>query len=220
MAAARRTGVGVAFARGSNHFGPINRRTRSGHAVKASPVIIASNATTTIAPAGWTRAPFVLGQQPAGDSGVPVPGGDPVMLDIAMSVAARAQDPRCGKERGADSGHGHNHAAGLPTTNPNAALDGFLQPIGGHKGSGLSIMIDLFTGLLSGAAYLTHVQSWNKTPDRPAEPRPHVHPDRHRPPRFPGRTGRPDSASSRTSFTTHHPLIRPSGTPARRGRDG
>ncbi len=55
-------------------------------------------------------------------------------------------------------------AQGKPTTDPKAALDGFLPPIGGHKGYGLALVVDLFAGLLSGAAYLTHVKSSGRRP--------------------------------------------------------
>jgi len=41
----------------------------------------------------------------------------------------------------------------------------FLLPIGGHKGYGLALVVDLFAGLLSGAAYLTHVKSWSENPE-------------------------------------------------------
>ena len=44
-------------------------------------------------------------------------------------------------------------------------LEGFLLPMGGHKGYGLAVMVDLLAGLLSGAAYLTHVQAWDKNPE-------------------------------------------------------
>ena len=40
---------------------------------------------------------------------------------------------------------------GNPTTDPAAALNGFLQPVGGHKGYGLALVVDLIAGLLSGA---------------------------------------------------------------------
>ena len=40
-----------------------------------------------------------------------------------------------------------------------------LSPVGGYKGYGLSLCVDLLTGLLSGAAYLTHVKSWVDEPD-------------------------------------------------------
>ncbi|NYS42075.1 Ldh family oxidoreductase, partial [Pseudomonas syringae pv. actinidiae] len=58
-------------------------------------------------------------------------------------------------------------ANGKPTTDPRAALDGFLLPIGGHKGYGLALVVDLLAGLLSDAAYLTHVKSWVDAPDEP-----------------------------------------------------
>ena len=46
------------------------------------------------------------------------------------------------------------------TTDPKTALDGFLQPIGGYKGYGLALIVDLLSGLLSDAAYLTNVRPW------------------------------------------------------------
>jgi LDH2 family malate/lactate/ureidoglycolate dehydrogenase len=52
-------------------------------------------------------------------------------------------------------------------SHPHAALEGFLQPIAGHKGYGLAVMVDLFAGLLSGAAYLDKVKSWSVTPEEP-----------------------------------------------------
>jgi ureidoglycolate dehydrogenase (NAD+) len=58
---------------------------------------------------------------------------------------------------------------GNPTTDPKAALDGFLLPIGGHKGYGLALIVDLFAGLLSGAAYLTRVSSWSDNPEAPQD---------------------------------------------------
>jgi LDH2 family malate/lactate/ureidoglycolate dehydrogenase len=56
---------------------------------------------------------------------------------------------------------------GNRTTDPKAALEGFLLPIGGHKGYGMALIVDLFAGLLSGAAYLTHVKSWLDAPEEP-----------------------------------------------------
>jgi LDH2 family malate/lactate/ureidoglycolate dehydrogenase len=43
-------------------------------------------------------------------------------------------------------------AKGRPTTDPNAALDGgVMQPIGGPKGSGLSMLMDVLCGVITGA---------------------------------------------------------------------
>ncbi len=163
MEAARRCGVGVAFARGSNHFGPI-----SPYALIAAEAgfasVIGSNATTTIAPWGGTDAR--LGNSPLG-FGVPNPGGAPFLLDMAMSVVARAKIRNAFKRGESIPESWATDKDGRATTDPKAALDGFLLPIGGHKGYGLALLVDLFAGLLSGAAYLTHVKSWLDNPDEP-----------------------------------------------------
>jgi LDH2 family malate/lactate/ureidoglycolate dehydrogenase len=126
--------------------------------------IIGSNATTTIAPWGGTDAR--LGNSPLG-FGVPNPGGQPFLLDMAMSVVARAKIRTAARRGESIPEAWATDAAGLPTTDPRAALDGFLLPIGGHKGYGLALMVDLLSGLLANAAYLTHVKSWVDSPDEP-----------------------------------------------------
>ncbi|WP_233238242.1 Ldh family oxidoreductase [Bordetella sp. LUAb4] len=162
MDAARTQGVGVAFARGSNHFGPISPYGLIA-AEEGFASIIGSNATTTIAP--WGGSDARLGNSPLG-FGVPNPGGDPFLLDMAMSVVARAKIRNAMKAGQAIPDNWATDAAGKATTDPKAALDGFLLPIGGHKGYGLALLVDLFSGLLSNAAYLTHVQSWSDAPEQ------------------------------------------------------
>jgi LDH2 family malate/lactate/ureidoglycolate dehydrogenase len=163
MEAAEACGVGAAFARGSNHFGPISPygliAAQAGFAS-----VIGSNATTTIAP--WGGSDARLGNSPLG-FGVPNPDGDPFLLDMAMSVVARAKIRNALKRGEAIPDTWATDAAGRPTTDPKAALDGFLLPIGGHKGYGLALLVDMFSGVLSNAAYLTHVKSWVDAPDEP-----------------------------------------------------
>lgn len=163
MEAARETGMAMAFARGSNHFGPISPYSLiAAEAGFAS--MIGSNATTTIAPWGGTDAR--LGNSPIG-FGVPNPAGQPFLLDMAMSVVARAKIRNAARKGEPIPDSWATDREGLPTTDPKAALDGFLLPIGGHKGYGLALMVDLFSGLLANAAYLTHVKSWVDAPDEP-----------------------------------------------------
>jgi LDH2 family malate/lactate/ureidoglycolate dehydrogenase len=158
---ARTCGVGAAFARGSNHFGPIAPYALLA-AEQGFATLIASNATTTIAP--WGGRDTRIGNNPIG-IGVPSPGGDPVILDMALSVAARAKI-RTLAAAGAPLPEGWAaDAEGRPTTDARAALAGFLLPVGGHKGYGLAVMVDLLAGLLSGAAYLTRVSAWDKAPE-------------------------------------------------------
>lgn len=163
MEVAKECGIGVAFARGSNHFGPVSPYSLIA-AEEGFASVIGSNATTTIAP--WGGSDARLGNSPVG-FGVPNPGGAPFLLDMAMSVAARAKI-RAALKRGEaipDTWATDKH--GRTTTDPAAALDGFLLAIGGHKGYGLALLVDLLAGLLSDAAYLTHVKSWVDAPDQP-----------------------------------------------------
>jgi len=156
-------GVGIALARNSNHFGAIAPYCLIA-AEQGFASMIGTNASTTIAPTGGAQTR--LGNNPIG-FGVPRPGGRPVILDMAMSVVARGRI-RAALARGdriPDTWA--TDAAGNPTTDPKAALDGFLMPFGGYKGYGLALMVDLFAGVLSGAAYLTHVNSWLDDPEKP-----------------------------------------------------
>ena len=150
MDLARECGVGIALARGSNHFGPVSPYSYiAAEAGFAS--IIGSNATTTIAP--WGGSDARLGNSPMG-FGVPNPGGAHFMLDMAMSVVARAKIRNAFKRGEAIPASWATDKQGRATTDPAQALDGFLLPIGGHKGYGLALLVDLFAGLLSGAGDL------------------------------------------------------------------
>lgn len=160
---AREFGVGIVFARGSNHFGPVSPYSwLAAEAGFAS--IIGSNATTTIAPTGGSDAR--LGNSPVGFA-VPHPGGQHIMLDMAISVVARAKIRAALNRGSAIPDTWATDSQGNKTTDPKTALDGFLLPIGGYKGYGLALIVDLFAGLLSGAAYLTHVKSWVDDPEAP-----------------------------------------------------
>ena len=163
MLAAKAQGVAVVLARNSNHFGPISPYSLLA-AEQGFATIIGSNATTTIAP--WGGSDARLGNSPLG-FGVPNPKGQPFLLDMAMSVVARAKIRNAFKSGQSIPDTWATDAKGVPTTSPKDALDGFLLPIGGHKGYGLALWVDMLAGLLSGAAYLTHVKSWLDEPDLP-----------------------------------------------------
>ena len=163
IGAARAHGVGLALARNSNHFGAVGPYCwLAAEAGFAS--VVASNASVTIAPTGGREAR--LGNSPIG-FGVPGEAGAPFILDMAMSVVARAKI-RAAMAKGAlipDTWA--TDRAGRPTTDARAALDGFLLPIGGYKGYGLALAVDLLAGLLPDAAYLTRVNSWSEAPKAP-----------------------------------------------------
>src|SRR6185503_1468516 len=56
-----------------------------------------------------------------------------------------------------------------PTDDPNIAADqGLIQPFGGYKGYGLSLLLDILTGVLSGGAFSTHVRTLYKQIETPS----------------------------------------------------
>ncbi|HEX4779698.1 MAG TPA: Ldh family oxidoreductase [Usitatibacter sp.] len=158
--AARETGIAAAFARTSNHFGACGPYCWIA-AQEGFASVVGSNATPTIAPTGGrdTR----VGNNPLA-LGVPRPGADPVILDMAMSVVARAKLRDALRKGESIPSTWATDREGHPTTDPKSAIDGFLLPFGGYKGYGLAILVDLFAGVLSDASYLTRVNSWIDEP--------------------------------------------------------
>jgi len=55
------------------------------------------------------------------------------------------------------------------TSDPKAALGGVVLPIGTYKGSGLSMLMDIFGGVISGANYGGDVGDQYKVYDRPQD---------------------------------------------------
>ena len=153
---ARQTGIAYVGCRRSNHFGAI--APYAYEACKAGFAMLAgTNASTTMPP--WGGAALRLGNNPLC---IAAPGelGAHFILDMAMSVAARGKI-RAALKAGKPIPEGWAaDQDGRPTTDPAAALEGFLLPFGAHKGSGLSMAVDLLSGVLSGARFLTDVVSW------------------------------------------------------------
>jgi LDH2 family malate/lactate/ureidoglycolate dehydrogenase len=118
--------------------------------------IVSANAAASMAPWGG-KAPM-LGTNPIC---VAIPTGEAVdiVLDMASSVAAR------GKIRLAVSTKKQIplgwalDSQGLPTQDPEAAMQGTLLPIGGPKGYGLALVIDILSGVLTGSSFGPHLPS-------------------------------------------------------------
>jgi LDH2 family malate/lactate/ureidoglycolate dehydrogenase len=145
---AEKHNVGVVVMQRSNHFGAA--ASFADLALDRGMVgLCTTNAVKTIAPAGGKDK--LLGNNPIA---IAVPGDPPILLDMALSTVARGyvlQAKLSGKRLpegwGVDS-------EGRPTTDPDEVLgSGSLTPIGGYKGSGLSMAIDSILGSLTGGAH-------------------------------------------------------------------
>lgn len=151
-------GVGLTVVRNSNNFGTaayfLNQATE-----KEIISIIMANSAPAIAPWGGDSALF--GTNPIG-FGFPVKkGSPPVIFDMATSLAARGKIRLAAKNSESIPLGWALDKNGNPTNNPNEALLGTLLPIGEHKGSGLSLTIDILSGLLSGSAFAGDVKPLN-----------------------------------------------------------
>ncbi len=165
LEAARETGAGVALCRHSNHFGAAApyclRACEAGFAL-----MVMSNATPLLAPAGGRAA--AVGNNPLG-FGFPAADGRHVIVDMALSVVARSRIRRAA-ETGEPIPEGWaTDAEGRPTTDAAAAMKGVLQGIGGHKGYGLALGVEMLAGVWSGAAFLTQIADLarDETEDKP-----------------------------------------------------
>ena len=92
----------------------------------------------------------LLGTNPVA-FGFPVAGQDPIVMDFATSTSAIGHvriASYSGTPISPDIAIDHD---GNPTTDPNAALDGALTPLGGHKGFALGLAVGLLSGPVIGA---------------------------------------------------------------------
>jgi LDH2 family malate/lactate/ureidoglycolate dehydrogenase len=150
---ARRHGIAAAAVRGSNHCGAMDHWACK--ALAHDMIGIATtNALPTMAP--WGGVEKIVGINPLAVA-IPADREPPVVLDIAFGATAHGKI-RVYHQKGHAIPEGWAFdAEGRPTTDAAAALAGLIQPIGGHKGVGLGIVMGMLSTLLSGASYGTEL---------------------------------------------------------------
>lgn len=150
MEKARAVGIGWVGVRGGNHAGPAALYVRPQAAHGMVGICAAVGSANHVAPFGGTD--LLLGTNPIA-IGAPSGGPDPFVLDMATTVAAMGKIKTLA-QRGEPMPEGWMVGAdGKPLTDPARRDEGFLLPIGGAKGYGLSLAIGLLAGVLNGAAF-------------------------------------------------------------------
>ena len=157
-------GIGMVSVRNSHHFGAAAHYAML--ALERGMIGFAStNAGVTMTAPG--AAGRLIGNNPFAFA---VPAGDrPFVLDMAMSQSSGGRIRRM-----VDSGESmplgwvvDQH--GNDTTDPaDYGAGGALLPIGGHKGFGLALMIEVLSAVLAGASTTTDVRIDTLEPDVPA----------------------------------------------------
>jgi LDH2 family malate/lactate/ureidoglycolate dehydrogenase len=155
---AQRFGVGLTLIRNTNHIGILAFYTLMA-AEEGMVGIVMSNSAPSMAP--WGGAEPFLGTNPISIA-IPCGSEDPVVLDMSSSVVARGKIRLAQrKKKNIPLGWALDET-GTPTIDPGAALKGTLLPIGGPKGYGLALMIDILAGLLSGSQYGEKVKTFHQ----------------------------------------------------------
>jgi len=146
---AREKGVGIVAVRRSNHLGAAGhypwlaaREGLIGVCTTTGPVILA--------PTGGVTPTF--GNNPLG-VGIPAKSHHPILLDIAMSVAPRGRIGLALAEGKPLPPGWILDSNGLPSTDPADLVAGLGVPIGGHKGYGLTLIMEVLAGVLTGAGF-------------------------------------------------------------------
>jgi LDH2 family malate/lactate/ureidoglycolate dehydrogenase len=147
-------GIAAVAVRNSNHFGTAAYWTRQ-IADQACVGILTTNGSPAMAPWGG-REQKTVGANPWSIA-TPGPDGRPVVLDIANTGVARGKIYAAAERGEQIPDHWAIDADGQPTTDPLAAIDGLLAPMSGHKGYGISFMMDVLSGVLTGSGYGTGV---------------------------------------------------------------
>ncbi len=150
---ASQLGVSLVAVRDSSHFGTAAFFVEQ--AIEVDMVGLAmTNAPSNMPPWGGRRKFF--GTNPFA-VGIPCGEERPVVLDMSTSVVARGKIVMAYKAGECIPPDWAIDAEGRPTQDPAAALEGAVLPLGGYKGAGLALVIDALCGVLSGAAFASHI---------------------------------------------------------------
>jgi len=157
IAKARTFGVGIVAVRNSNHFGAAANYSMMALAHDMIGLATTNSPYVAMVPT-FGRAPM-LSTNPIS---VAAPAGTqtPFVLDMATTTVAIGK-LRIAARWGKPIPEGWAvDPAGRPTTDPKVALAhrllsplGGSRALGGHKGYGLGVMVDILSGVLSGAVY-------------------------------------------------------------------
>ncbi len=155
---ARQSGIAWVGARHSNHAGPAALYARMALPHDMIGLYIAVGSANHLPP--WGGVDLLLSTNPIA---VAIPSGQqpPIILDMATTVAAYGKI-KTAAQKGQTMPQGWMiDQQGQPLTDPQRASEGFLLPIGGPKGYGLSLVFGLLAGTLNGAAFGKSVIDFN-----------------------------------------------------------
>jgi len=156
---ARTAGIAWVGSRLSNHAGPASLYTRMALQHDMIGLYFAVGNANHLPP--WGGLDMLLSTNPIA-AAIPTLNEAPVVLDMATTVAAYGK-VKAKAQRGEMMPEGWMiDRQGKPLLDPTKSEEGFLLPIGGYKGYGLSLIVGILAGTLNGAAMGRQVIDFNK----------------------------------------------------------
>ncbi len=149
VAMARKSAVAVAAIRRSHHFGQAGAHVERLADVGLIALIFGNSPK---AMAFWGGAKPMIGTNPIAFA-APLPDGPPLVIDLALSVAARGKVLAANKSGMTIPPDWALDEHGKPTTDAAAALKGSMAPAGGAKGAALALMIEIIAAAVTGSHF-------------------------------------------------------------------
>jgi LDH2 family malate/lactate/ureidoglycolate dehydrogenase len=155
---AKESGVAWVSTRFSNHAGPASLYSRQPLQHDMLGLYFAVGNANHLPP--WGGTDMLLSTNPI-SAGIPTQDEPPVVLDMATTVAAYGKVKVKAKLGQMMPPGWMMDRNGQPLLDPKRADEGFLVPIGEHKGYGLALIVGLLAGTLGGAAMGREVVDFN-----------------------------------------------------------
>jgi LDH2 family malate/lactate/ureidoglycolate dehydrogenase len=162
---ARTFGIGLVSVKHSNHFGMSAWIVQQ--ALDAEMMSLVFTNSSPALPV-WGGREKLMGVSPIACGAPGGEAGRPFILDMAPSVAARGKVYKAARRGEKIPMDWALDMEGNRTDDPAKALEGVMLPMGGPKGSALAVMMDVFSGVLSGSAFAGHVTN-PYDPSKPAD---------------------------------------------------
>ena len=127
--------------------------------------IAMSNVAPNMVMTGGSRP--ITGNNPIAVA-IPTFGDFPFVLDISLSAVAGGKLLVAAKNGEQIPFGWATDSDGRPTTDPQVGFNGFLLPLGGHKGFGLSLLVDILCGVITGGSFQHQLKSMYRYPNDPS----------------------------------------------------
>jgi LDH2 family malate/lactate/ureidoglycolate dehydrogenase len=148
---AQKQGICLALVRNANHIGRLGYYVETAAAEGFVGLVACSGHPSSAWVAPWGGTKPIFGTNPIA-FGFPRKDGPPVVVDLSTTQGSRGAVLLAGKVGKMLPEGWAFDATGNPTRDPSKALppNGTLAPLGGHKGYGLALAVEILCGVLSG----------------------------------------------------------------------